>query len=129
MANVSTVVYVYDSLWTRGQSKIGNQKSKIARAGDGIRTRDLLLGRQTLYHSATPAYGMADSTIAHQVAYGDLHNGAPSGARHSQPPVTATGSFPVTCGRRTRSSFPLKVAHRQITQNRGVSDEYEQRLQ
>jgi hypothetical protein len=25
------------------------------RAGDGIRTRELLLGKETLYHSATPA--------------------------------------------------------------------------
>ena len=27
----------------------------MVKAGDEIRTRDLLLGRQTLYHSATPA--------------------------------------------------------------------------
>ena len=29
---------------------------RLLRAGDGIRTHDLLLGKQLRYHCATPAY-------------------------------------------------------------------------
>ena len=39
------------------QSAIINQQSSIIRAGDGIRTHDLLLGKETYYHCTTPAEG------------------------------------------------------------------------
>ncbi len=32
-----------------------NLQSSIGRAGDGIRTHDLLLGKETYYHCTTPA--------------------------------------------------------------------------
>jgi hypothetical protein len=37
---------------------IGNHQSSIIRAGDGIRTHDLLLGKETYYHCTTPASGL-----------------------------------------------------------------------
>ena len=39
---------------------IGNHQSQssIIRAGDGIRTHDLLLGKETYYHCTTPASGL-----------------------------------------------------------------------
>jgi hypothetical protein len=39
------------------QSTILNQPIAIVRAGDGIRTHDLLLGKETYYHCTTPAGG------------------------------------------------------------------------
>ena len=35
-----------------------NLQSAFMRAGDGIRTHDLLLGKETYYHCTTPAGGL-----------------------------------------------------------------------
>ena len=53
------------------KSTIFKLQSAILRAGDGIRTRGLLLGKQTLYHLTTPAISAKIENAESQNRTGD----------------------------------------------------------